>query len=92
MQAALVFTLSVCRLSVRFRFVSTVGQTKYDPHTVCFASYINLLELSTGSITKMHILIECGLPDWEGATSEAAAWHDCSLGVIMKGAGAPDHQ
>jgi hypothetical protein len=27
----------------------------------------------------------------KGATSEAAAWHDCSLGVIMNGAGAPAH-
>jgi hypothetical protein len=27
----------------------------------------------------------------KGVTSELAAWHDCSLGVIMKGEGAPAH-
>jgi hypothetical protein len=49
---------------------------------------LTLLE-STGSITKMHCV---GCLIGKGAISEAAAWHDCSLGVIMKGTGAPAHR
>jgi hypothetical protein len=60
------------------------------PIRYCYRFVARVLE-RTGSITKIHFLIACVLPDREGGNLRGCrpAWHDCSLGVIMKGAGGP---